>query len=182
MAQTYSLEVWHYGEVMTKDSSIERGKIYFSFNDEQIQIQTPTQLKIYHAKDVLHFRFTDSLSNELREVKTIKYKTNNDYTLPGFFEMLVEGSQMSLLKREYVIEYAVTDGISGFVSYQKQLEVDYFYVMNGEIYFITLKQKKFFEVFGAKELQMRQYYKTNKLKLSREKDLIEIFNNYNQSI
>lgn len=182
VAQAYSIEVWHYGEIMKKDSSVERGKISYSFSDEEIQIQTPTQIKIYHAKDLINFRFTDSISHKLRFVETIKYKTDKDYTVPGFFELMKKGQDMSLVKREYLMQYAVTDGLSGFVSYQKQLEVDYFYVKNGGIYFLTLKPKKFFEIFGAKEFQIKEYYKTNKLKLSREEDLMKIFEYFNKSI
>ncbi len=166
---------------MKKDSSIERGKLLYSFNEDQIQLQTPTQIKIYHAKDVINFRFTDSISNVLRLVATIRYKTDQDYTVPGFFEVLTKGN-FTLIKREYLVEYAVTDGLSGFVSYQKELEIDFFYTENGVIHFLSLKPKRFFEVFGAKELQMKEYYKKNKLRLSRQQDLIKIFEHYNQHI
>lgn len=182
IAQEFSLEVWHYGEVLLKDSSAVRGKMLYSFSEEEIRLKSPSSLKVLHAKDVLTFRFTDSLTKNLREVKTIKYKTSDDYAIPAFFEVLVNESSCNLLRREYLLEYPITDGVSGFVSSQKVLEVDYFYEVDGEVFYLLLKQKRFFDVFGTKASQMKIYFKDNKLRLRNEVDLIKIFKYYKQII
>ena len=177
-AQMYSSELWHYGEVMKKDSTVERGKLFYSFVEERVQIQTPNQLKVYHAKDVILFRFTDSLTNKLRVIETKKYQSTNDYVILGFFETLVNVKEPFLLKREYVSRYATTDGLSGFISYQKALDVDYFYTDNNKIHFLPTKSKRFFALFESKQVVMKEYSKNNKLRISKEADVIQLFRHY----
>ncbi len=178
-AQQYSSKVWHFGEILTKDSSIQRGKLYYSFDEEYVHLQSPVKQKVFHPKDIIEFRFTDSLTNRYRIVRTMHYQSSNGFDMPGFFEILLD-SNVFLLKREYISSYVTTDGISGFATHREVEEFDYFYKDNEKLKFLNTRPKKIYIIFGTYAGQMKVYIKQNRLHTYSEKDLIQIMKYYNE--
>lgn len=56
---------------------------------------------------------------------------------------------------------------------------DYYLLKDGKMQLLPTKKSKFFPVFGQNQNKIKQFVKKNKLKISKEKDLIKIVQYYN---
>ena len=100
----------------------------------------------------------------------------------SFYEELYTGSQVSLLKK---YEAKIVEGMFNPTDATRQPDrlniVDDYYIKKGEdIVRFSPSKKSLSETFGISQGELKSYLKKNKLSYKNEKDLIEIFEHYNQ--
>ncbi len=111
-------------------------------------------------------------------VKNIKFRKYHDL----FYEVLYQGSKISLLKKyEIQIVEGMFNPTDGTKEKSRFKTTDDYYIKNsqGVVKFIPSK-KSFSAIFEGNADMVKKYMKQNRLSLKKEKDLIDIFEYYNQ--
>ncbi|MBR2648484.1 MAG: hypothetical protein IKD55_06565 [Sediminibacterium sp.] len=142
-----------------------------AYNNEEINIE---------SKIVKSFTFLDSSGG-----KTIPYvfKTHLPkafgHNENEFYQLLVDG-KLSLYKSSIKRIDTRKDDISGEITREFVIYVDYYILKNNE--FIRLKKDKNFimDVLSDKSIQMKDIFNNYKTAIRNETDIINIFNIYNQ--
>jgi hypothetical protein len=99
-----------------------------------------------------------------------------------FYEVLYQGSKISLLKKyEVQIVEGMFNPIDGTKEKSRFKTTDDYYIENsiGIVEFVPSK-KTISSIFEDETVMVRKFIKQKKLSLKKEKDLIEIFKYYNQ--
>lgn len=111
-------------------------------------------------------------------VKNKKFKKYHNW----FYEVLYQGSKISLLKKyEVQIVEGAFNPIDGTKGKSRFKMIDDYYIENssGIVKFIPSK-KSILGIFEDEIVMVKKFIKQNKLSLKKEKDLIDIFKYYNQ--
>jgi len=115
---------------------------------------------------------------------TVKYDNKRGYAI---FLWTNSSNDLSLYTKENVV---FTDGRKAKSSYEKdtppkftKLKNSYFIKTKGEsMDKLATKKKSFFAIFKGKEKEIQQFVKKEKLKINKQKDLIEIVTYYDKLI
>jgi len=102
--------------------------------------------------------------------------------LDSFYEVLSDGSKTSLLKK---YEVSIIDGMFNPIDGTKEksrfkITDDYYKIINNDIVKFYPSKKSVLNSFKEYDIEMNKYIKQNKLSFKKEKDLIQIFDFYNQ--
>lgn len=177
--QTYAPEVWHYGQIITVKGDTVRGKIKYSFIDDLVQLRNPRTRKVYNAQNIVNVSFTDSISDELREIKPFNFETAQNFTAPLLFAIADTIGKYTLLYREYVSEYSSYSPNTGFLTYHKDLERAFFYKKGNKVTFLKSRRSAIYKLFADRKVEMKTFIQTNRLNVGRLEDLVKIFRYYN---
>lgn len=146
-----------------------------------INVMTSTSEEInIESKSVKGFTFVDS--SELKPIPYI-FKAHLPqafgHTENEFYQLLVDG-KVSLYKSSIKRIDTRKDEISGEVTREFAIYIDYFVLKNNE--FIRLKKEKKFmmDLLSDKSNQMKDIFNNYKSAIRSEADIINIFNIYNQ--
>ena len=110
--------------------------------------------------------------------KTFAYKSKSGYDTRGFLVVLSENEGASLLKKEKIKFY---ERQKATTSYDKEKpakfkkEKDTYYVkINNEVTYLPTKKKDLAKAFPSHSKDITSFIKKNKIKLSKEEDLVKV--------
>ena len=158
--------------------------IQFSFEDNQIIIQSGTQTFNYFSDKVLTFSFYDKARSIKRVIYSLPYETEPGYRKRMFFE-LAHDDQVSLLLREKLIQNTYTDPMRPdrgiYTTYTLQNE---FYLIspNGGITWVGNEKKPILEYFGRHSGIIKDYMKKERVNTQSRLDMIKTVEYYNSLV
>lgn len=124
-----------------------------------------------------------SFINSNKTYKVYSY-TNNEQAKNGFFVLLTDGKQISLLLKEKIKLYDEVKAQSGYDKYQPpkfKREKDKFFVgfKNNSTIKLPKKKKDILNLFSLYKDKIESFTKDRRLGFKNKQDLIDIFNFYN---
>lgn len=110
-------------------------------------------------------------------------KTNRE-TVKGFFIVLVQGDEISLLAQEKIKfheEKLAQSGYDKYIPPTFKRTPDTFYIgfKNHTTKLVPKKKKEFISLFSTKKKKIEKFIKSGKLNIKKKNDLIKIFKYYN---
>jgi hypothetical protein len=189
-AQQYSLDIWHNGKILLKDSTIVEGAIKYNYINNFIEIRDDYAMKIVSANQMLEVVFKDNLLLMDRKIKVYPFQKVSNYKTDFLFEPLTIG-KIDLLCRE-AIGYSTYSpapigmnqgmGMGMGVPIRSFRTVSYQYFIrkaNGNIVHITRPRKQIKQITSDKKEQMKQYIKDHIIRWNNREDLVYIIRYYN---
>lgn len=156
------------GKGYSGDRVVDLGRVNYNiYTDEFGSMKSQDSVFFYNK------RLVDSI--------TVRGRSFHNYH-NKYYEVMFNGGKASLLKR-YEIEiiegmFNPTDGTTQKSRIKKT--DDYFLKKNGQITLFKPSKSAFQALFGSDESAMKKQMKKEKLSTKKEKDLIRIFELYNQ--
>lgn len=177
-------DYWHPGAVVFINGDSVSGKIKYNFEQNIVQLTYDSRIYSYTPQKIDRFYFLDITKDSVRRyVKTYEFFKNDNYKIPLFFEVLADGKR-PLLRRESVVlrTTAAAPGMMmhGFANSYRMIDYDYFYRKGDEIFDLPSRKRKLAKTFGNEWRNMYDYIKEERIKTSKEKDLIKLYNYYNR--
>lgn len=178
-AQVFPSELWHEGKITLTTEETYKGKIKYDLEKGIVQVDTGERLLTYSAKSIFHFEIFDTTVESYREFYVLPYGLVSSYKTPVIFEVLVEGS-ITLLSRESITTRNVQTPYY-YGSHQKEVLIyEYFFLdSEGNITRYTNKKKDLLAVLSARQSQVSEYIRANRLNFDDRNDLIRIIAFYN---
>lgn len=168
----YLFEKWSTGIIKLESGANLKMEscMYDLYHERLMFLQDENPLYFSNPEDI--DRFTVGTS----EFINIKNETNND-----FYEILVEGKDLKLLKKYNcdIIKGKETNGITQATADKFKITNDY-YLKKGDVELIKvkIKEKDILKLLSNKEQEVKKYIQDNKLNLKNENDLVELFKFY----
>jgi hypothetical protein len=134
---------------------------------------------------VKSFVWIDSLTRKPHYFVNGKdFKSNDNTTLSGFFEVLEEGDFTLLSKTEVAVKKS---------NYNESLDMGdrddriikkakFYYLHNGKVNELPSSRKKLLPVFGDRAFAMEEFIKKNSLSVNQPAHLRIIFEHYNSQV
>jgi len=161
------------------DKTFENYKIRYDIRADELEIKTPTQVKVLQGSKVRNFAVTDSLNTH-----TAFYANARDFTLDGakqtgFFEVLEDGKIALLKKTEIEIKKADYNPALNIGSLdEKILKKEKYFLLQGTR-LQEVRKKKFFTAFGDRAAEVETYAAKNSLSAGDPGELQLIVRYYN---
>ncbi|WP_114749905.1 hypothetical protein [Pleomorphovibrio marinus] len=190
-AQEFPSQVWHNGKVFLENGEVFEGKVKYDLENNVVNVQDQT-IKTFNAVSIHHFEIFDEYYGGVRVFYSLPYAMNSDYKVPIFFELLVEGEEMTLLCREFItvdnrgMNHMGMRGMHmgpmwgapmmGF----NRLAFEYYFLADQEIQKYSQKKRELFDLMDDKSSEVRLYMRKNRLSHDRRGDLTRITAYYNQ--
>ena len=168
----YLHEEWRTGIVTVRGLETEPFKIKYNIAENNFEINNGQQTIVVEGSTIEKVK----LENPETVLKN-GYKTNgkDNLTKDTFFEVLYEGKDIALLKKENVklIKNVATYGTATRKdSYNRY--TNYYLSKSGEFDDIKLRQRDILNIFPDHKDEVKKYIKDNKLSLRRDEDLMKI--------
>ncbi len=187
LAQNFSKEYWHKGEVYLFTQESIKGSIKYDLDQNNITIRTSdNKLRSYNASQVEQFWIEDELQKRVRYFYALPQLTKDDYRVLYFFELLTEGKVTLLCRENFVVKQAgyyspyMWGGWSNRGSYVVQ-EDDYFLLNNeGNVADVAEEREAIMNLFGKKKDVMELYLIDHNNKLRNREDLLKMIRYYNE--
>lgn len=185
VAQEFSVNMWHVGEIDLTSGETKRGKIKYSLEEEQVLLIVGNKLHSYSTNKVESFLIKDALSNESRLFFSIPHSLNNNYKRNHFFELLSDGQVSLLSRQEIVLRRVRRDVTNDFIfrnpNYPVPMESENYFLMDaqGNISACGNTNKEVIEYFSDHSAQIKSFIKANKLDVNFRYDMIHVVEYYN---
>jgi hypothetical protein len=188
-AQNFPSELWHSGVFITTDGDTIKGRIKYDMQTEAVLVETKTGIQTFSARKMHYFEIFDETIDSYRHFYALPYRVQANYEAPMIFEVLYEG-HLSLLCREEI----VTESVPQYNAYpygyynnqfnqsRTRLNYEYYFLSQdgeGKIMNYNMKKNELFTFFGKREKDIKQYFRKNKLKHDRMRDLVRVTAYYN---
>lgn len=191
MAQEFPSQVWHKGKVSLASGEEYSGKVKYDLETNIVQLQTRS-IETFSATSVERFEIFDEYYGGIRTFYSLPYAVNSDYEVPIFFEVLVQGEEVTLLCREYIT--ADSRGMNRGMYHpmymnpmygmpmmnSSRLAFDYYFLNGAEIQKYGQKKKELLEVMDDKSAEVKLFIRKNRLSHDKRGDLLRITAYYNQ--
>ncbi|MGQ1908557.1 hypothetical protein ACT3CE_02095 [Marinifilum sp. RC60d5] len=170
-------ENWETGKVIfTNEQSVDY-KLHYNIYTQEFWIKNDKNeiRKLKQTKDISRITILNS------NFKFINYYEDNK-PKSSIMESLVD-KPVGLLKMYHCKLIPGDKNVntySGPTKSRFSKKTDYYYIENENIKLLPTKKKEFLEYFRNDQQKITRYIKQHKLKLKKEKDLIKIFEFYNQ--
>ena len=170
---------WHKGYVKFSDDKISRSlDLMYDLTNDRVIFKSPDNKAQTFKLFVKEFALINPAGDNSLLTKTYRngFKEIDGNQSTSFYEILSDG-KVKLLKK---IQFKKVEEIEVGSIYRtkKLVPVDlYFVISNGEIK--KVKKKQIVSVLDPKKLDLNLYLKTNKIDLTKDKDLSTFFNYYN---
>jgi len=176
-------EIWHDGEIVLTDGDTLEGLVKYNLETDIIQFSKDKKtIKTYTARKIVHFEIFDQTSDRYRNFYVLPYNLNGNYKAPIIFELIYEGSKMSMLSRE-AVEYEVTNypySVAGTYSRMVLVYTNYFLTADGNIVKFSGKKKDLIHgPMSKRSTEIKKFIKTNNIRLDRRSDLVKVVAYYN---
>ncbi|MBY0434793.1 MAG: hypothetical protein K2U26_11840 [Cyclobacteriaceae bacterium] len=181
--EVYLDEAWKLSSIKIYDSEniLEGYKVRYDLRSNVIEFNLKDQTKILDARKVKTLIWLDSLSNISHYFVNGKDFTFNDVPLTSLIELISEG-QVSLYK-EYSFWVKKADYMAALDvgSHDEKLykRNKLYYGVGTTLKEVPKKKKEFIKIFGEKESMIDTFMKTNGLSVSKEMEVIQVFDYYN---
>lgn len=150
------------------------------YNAYQDEMEFKKGDKIFNLSKNLNYLINFQGINKTYQV--YNYIENKE-SVPGFFVVLYNGDNISLLTKEKIKFYEEVKAKTGYDKYKpptmRRLD-DKFYIgyKKSVAKELPRKEKDILDLFGSKYAKIESYAKTNKLGFKKEEDLIQLFMYY----
>lgn len=158
-----------------------RGKIKYDLERNAVQVATRQNIRVFSSHKVFYFEIFDEVLQAYRQFYSIPYQIRSNYKAPVLFELMFEGG-LSLLAREKIVQETVTSGPYAPSGRFMQNVIDhdfYFLTKKGRIIYFDGTKNGLLEIFGNKRSQVKDFIKTNRLRVDEIEDLIRVTSFYN---
>jgi len=161
---------------------LERYAAKLDLKLNEFDIITKQGIRVLKGNLVKSFIFFDSVTRVQSNYVNVKeWNFEGDKSFTGFFQILSEGD-ITLVKRNDVIfkkadfHPALNVGSKDHRYIKKEF---LYYVQDGKVVELPAK-RALIKIFGDKENELTEYVANNHLNLSKENDLVSLFNLYNK--
>lgn len=190
-AQEFPSQTWHQGKIFLTGGEVYSGQVKYDLEANVVQLQTQS-IETFNATTVDHFEIFDEVYGGIRTFYTLPYAVNSDYQVPIFFELLVQGEEITLLCREYITADSRGMGRSMYhpmymnpmygmpMMNSSRLAFDFYFLEGSQIKKYSQKKKELFEVMDDKSDEVKLFIRKNRLSPDRRGDLLRITAYYNQ--
>lgn len=168
------------------------GKVMYDLENNVVKLQDES-LTTLSAVSINYFEIFDEYYGGLRVFYSLPYAATSDYKVPMFFELLVEGEDVTLLCREFITvdnrgmnNMGMMRGMymgpmwgppmMGF----SRLAFEFYFLENQEIYKYGQKKRELFEIMDDKSSEVKLFMRKNRLSHDKRGDLLRITSYYNQ--
>ena len=193
IAQQFPSDMWHPGQLVTKDSDTIKGNLKYDFDNQSIQLDDGKTLKAYNVNNLYFFEIFDETINDYRQFYSLLYEISYNYKVPILFEMVIEG-ELSLLLREKIVaesvsnnyfpsyySYSMIPRYQNNYSYINKIKYDYFFLnTKGKIYKFSGKKRELFQIMDKKSKEIKEYFNDKKINLKKMVDIVKVTNYYNK--
>jgi hypothetical protein len=181
-AQVFPFDLWHDGKVVLETGDTIRGSVKYDLQD-LLQVKHESRLESFTARKVIFFEIFDQTYKRYRNFYSLPYSPTGGYKTPVFFEALTEG-KITVLSREKV-EYRTYSSpffyYGGYSSRLVLINIYYLLKENGTIVEFSGRRNDWYDLMGARENDVHDYVKENRLDFDRKYDLKQIIDYYNSS-
>ncbi|MGD1842482.1 MAG: hypothetical protein ACFB0B_16560 [Thermonemataceae bacterium] len=184
-AQRLSDSYWHDGKLVTQEGDTMRGKLKYDLELEVVQMDLKVAIKTFSTRNIVSFIFMDARTKNMREFVVLPFtkNANSDYRSPTMFELLTEGSKLTLLSRErLVVQTAVNNNPYVMMPTTTYLQAQYdffFLTRKGQIIQFRGNRNDLLEKLGDSNDRLKKFIKQNKLRTDRKYDMAKIIDFYN---
>ncbi|MDW7691807.1 hypothetical protein R9C00_16310 [Flammeovirgaceae bacterium SG7u.111] len=184
-SQEFSKDMWHRGEIDLENGETLKGKIKYNLDENNIVFQAGAVIRSLNPTKVEAWQIIDTNTKQVRYFYTLPYSHDrSSYKKPTFFELLTEGDKLTLLTREDVVEKIENQYDPYFFggrNVRMSVLVENYFFMNsrGQIISCPTDIDDLMKFMGDKESQIKKFIKTNKLKIERRENMIQIVDYYN---
>jgi hypothetical protein len=184
MAQNFPSEVWHEGKVVLIDKETHKGLVKYDLETDIVQVNIDNTIQAFSSKKILYFEIFDESVDSYRQFYALPYTVSPGYKTPILFEVLHEGTPLSLLAREDITtesipQYSYYYGRNNYYSRYKLIYEYYFFDEKGSIRRYNLKKKSLLHLMQRKSAEVRKFINDNNLRVDRRRDLERITTYYN---
>jgi hypothetical protein len=184
IGDTYISKNWNQGSVLLYQSEtiIEGYPLRFDIEQNELEIDTKSGVKVLAADKIRNFTWIDSLTRKpVFYVNAKEYVDETSTPLSGFFEVISEGTllvmkktTLSVRKANYVKEFDTGSRDD------KIMKNDLFYYAQGnKVMPLATSRKKFLPIFGDKAEKVKEFIDVNGMNLKEVHHLQAIFEYYN---
>jgi len=167
----------------TTEKPIDNYKARYDIRQNELEVMTATEVKVVPGDRIKSFAVYDSASSKARFYVNAKdLGAAKENRLVGFPEVLAEG-QLTLLKMtEISVKRADYNSALNVGSRDDKILKNpaYYVFRNNSVEPLRLNRKKFMPVFGDRAGTVGEMIDQHGLSLSREADLVKIFEYHNQ--
>ncbi len=192
-AQNFSKDMWHDGEVDLFSGETIRGKIKYDLDNNSLQATTGGTVRSFSSYQVESFRIFDDLQKTPRSFYTLPYKKAGNYDSPFFFELLYEGTKLTLLNREVFVQRAIgAPNPWGWGWWGPRMgmgttvvQLDSYYVLDmAKEQVIKLSDQRTDWLTLMKDFrdEMSEFMRANKLSVTERKDVLKIMAHYDELV
>jgi hypothetical protein len=170
-------EKWSEGKVIFKDGQSVNYQMHYNVYAQQFWLKKD-------EKDIKMLKIDGNVNKiqlQDKQFQLVGYKLDNEIK-SSIMELMVD-KEHRLFKQHNCKFIQGDQNVNSYSGPQKSKfsqSQKYFYAMGEEIHPLPTKKKAFFKCFGDDSQKIAAFCKKNKLKLNRDKDLVKIFNFYNQ--
>ena len=99
---------------MLIDKEVHKGLVKYDLETDMVQLNEDNTIQAYSSKKVLYFEIFDKSVDSYRQFYALPYTVSPGYKTPILFEVLHEGTPLSLLARENI----TTETVNGLFTIQ----------------------------------------------------------------
>lgn len=189
--QEFPSMIWHEGKIFLSSGEVYSGKVKYDLETNIVQLQSQS-IETFSATTVDRFEIYDEYYGGIRTFYSLPYAVNSDYQVPIFFELLVQGEEITLLCREYITADSrgmyrgmynpmFMNPMYGMpMMNTSRLAFDYYFLTESEIQKYSQKKRELLEVMDDKSDEVKLYIRKNRLSHDKRGDLLRITAFYNQ--
>jgi hypothetical protein len=183
-AQRFPSEVWHEGKIVLINKETHKGLVKYDLETDMVQLNEDNTIQAYSSKKILYFEIFDKSLDSYRQFYALPYTVSPGYKTPILFEVLHEGTPLSLLAREDITtetvpQYSYYYGRSNYYSRHKLIYEFYFFNEKTGIRRYNMKKKNLLQLMQRKSSEIRKFINDNNLRVDRRRDLERITAYYN---
>lgn len=191
LGQEFPSMIWHEGKIFLSSGEAYSGKVKYDLETNIVQLQSQS-IETFSATTVDRFEIFDEYYGGVRTFYSLPYAVNTDYQVPIFFELLVQGEEITLLCREYIAADSrgmhrgmynpmFMNPMYGMpMMNSSRLAFDYYFLTESEIQKYSQKKRELLEVMDDKSDEVKLYIRKNRLSHDKRGDLLRITAFYNQ--
>jgi hypothetical protein len=184
VGDTYLDENWRVSTVVLyeNDKVIEGYPARYDIAANELEFNAKNGVKVLNGDKVKSFVWIDSQTNlPSYYISAKEFKNKDNVPLLGFFEVLVDGTMPLLKKTKVVVKKADYNAALNVGSRDDKIlkNEELFYVKDKQVFKLPSSGKKMLALFGDKSSDIKKYIDENNLSLSKEGDLIAVFESYN---
>jgi len=190
-AQDFPSQVWHEGKIVLSSGEVYGGKVKYDLETNVVQLQSQN-IETFSATTVERFEIFDEFYGGIRTFYSLPYAVNSDYKVPIFFELLVQGEEITLLCREYITTDSRGMGRGMYnpmymnpmygmpMMNSSRLAFDFYFLEDSGIQKYGQKKKELLEKMDDKSDEVKLFIRKNRLSHDKRGDLLRITAYYNQ--
>lgn len=185
LGQQFPSEIWHEGKVVLTNDQTHKGLIKYNLEGDLIQLNQNNMLRAFSSKKILYFEIFDEAVESYRQFYSLPYQVSEDYETPILFEVLYEGSSLTLLAREMIATESVAPynsyyGRSSYYYSRHKLVYQYYFLDDtGRITWYSNKKRDLVRIMSKQSDQIKKFIGSNNLNVDRRRDLERITAYYN---